>query len=65
MLSSLPVRAGEDQGEFFAANPGGDVIAPSRKALEHVGERLQSFIASPMPLSIVDRFEMVEVDQQE
>ena len=55
---------GHDDGEFFAA-VAGDEVDVAGTALQLVGDVLQAFVAGGVPVSVVEEFEVVDVDHRQ
>ena len=69
MLSPVvhaPLEAGvrQDHGQLVAAVAGGDVGGAARAA-DHLGHRLEHAVAELVAVGVVDRLEVVDVDQRE
>ena len=59
----LAARAVEQQRELVAAEPGGGV-ALAQAAAQPVGHRAQQLVAGVVAVAVVDRLELVDVEQQ-
>src|SRR5262245_43701013 len=60
-LSGPPGTIGD---KLFAAKPGDDVVG-TRARSHHLSENTQDFIAQGVPETVVDRFEMIEIEYQQ
>src|SRR5262245_58881413 len=54
----------DDRDKLFAAKPGDDVVG-TRARSHHLSENTQDFIAQGVPETVVDRFEMIEIEHQQ
>ncbi len=62
---SLGIDPGQEHGELFAADPGGDVVGPAGASGKRLGEGSQDAIAAGMTVAVVVALEMIGIDHEE
>ncbi len=62
---SFPVRIRQDRRELLAAVAGGEITRPVERRGQHFRHSLQAVVSRGVAVGIVERLEVVDVDQQQ
>ena len=61
---SFHIGVGQNRSEFFAAVAGGEVGWPVQRPGQHLCHRLEAVVPGGVAIGVIERLEMVDVDQE-